>query len=466
MKISLVFGFTTALICIADVASAKTPDEIKGIAKAVTVEIKLTEAKTLGSGIIINRQGNLYTIVTNRHVVCGKKSCSTLPSKETYTLGFSRGERLRVPVQAVKLVGQDLDLAIVQFRSSRPLAVAQVALPGSLRVDDKVFTSGYPLQEPGFSFNSGQVIAVVNKRLKGDNGGYTIIYDAETQPGMSGGGVFNENGLLVAIHGRGDRYQNDTEDIENRFTGQSEVGSKIGYNRGISVRWLQGIAPQTGKPRPIGSQQVVYSKADEHFIAGFNKWIEPGQDKRAGRQEALREFSQAIQLNPRYKIAYIMRAVVYEQLEQYKQALDDFNTVILLDPQNAHIYHIRGRLKHLRLDDHQGALVDFKKAVAIEPGYAHGWYSRGFRHLYLAQDPFHEENRTYYSLEECNRAIASNPQDFKAYLDRGILVYTELKDRSRAIVDIRLAVKIAKAQDDSRVLEMALKALRLMGVNE
>jgi Trypsin-like peptidase domain len=211
-------------------------------------------------------------------VVCGKRFCSTLPSQETYTLGFSRGERLRVPVQAIKLVGRELDLAIVQFRSSRPLPVAQVAPPGSLKVDDKVFTSGYPLQEPGFSFNSGQAIAVVNKRLHGDKGGYTIIYDAETQPGMSGGGVFDENGLLVAIHGQGDRYQSNTEDIENRFTGQSEIGSKIGYNRGISVRWvLQGIGLQTGKPEPIGSQQLP-NKADEHFIAGFSKWIEPGNN--------------------------------------------------------------------------------------------------------------------------------------------------------------------------------------------
>jgi tetratricopeptide (TPR) repeat protein len=126
---------------------------------------------------------------------------------------------------------------------------------------------------------------------------------------------------------------------------------------------------------------------------------------------------------------------------------------------------MRGRLKHLRLDDHEGALVDFKKAVALQPGYSDGWYSRGFRHLYLAQDLFHEENRTYYSLEDCNKAIASNPQDFTAYLDRGIWVYTKLKDRSRAIADIRLAVTIAKAQGDSSALEMALKALKLMGAS-
>jgi V8-like Glu-specific endopeptidase len=52
-----------------------------------------------------------------------------------------------------------------------------------------------------------EALAVVNKRLTGDNGGYTIIYSAPTLPGMSGGGVFNGNGQLVAIHGYGDRFR-------------------------------------------------------------------------------------------------------------------------------------------------------------------------------------------------------------------------------------------------------------------
>jgi tetratricopeptide (TPR) repeat protein len=467
MKYLPIIAVTAALVCDADLAVAKTPAEIESIARAVTVEIRLLKNESVGSGIIIDRQGNLYTIITNRHVVCGQiRKCTTPPPEETYTLKLGDGQEYKVAAKSVKLLGSNLDLAIVQFRSQRAYPVVQVAKPDSLKVGAVVYTSGYPLAPPGFSFNTGKAIAVVNKRLKEDQGGYTIVYDAETQPGMSGGGVFDKNGLLVAIHGRGYRYQNNTQDIESRFTGQLEVGSKIGYNRGLSVRWvLQGRAAYSSNSTPIRYQQASH-KADEHFIAGFNKWIDPGSDKRAGRQEAVREFSQAIRLNPHYKIAYIMRASVSEQLEQYNLALADFNQVLLLDPQNAHIYHMRGRLKHLRLDDHAGALVDFKKAIAIDPRYTDGWYSRGFRQLYLAQDLFHEENRIYSSLEECNTAIAANPQDFQAYLDRGILEYTKLKDKSRAIADINLAVKIAKAQDNSSTLEIALKALKLMGSSE
>jgi Trypsin-like peptidase domain/Tetratricopeptide repeat len=465
MKSPLFLGCTLTLICFANQAFAKTSEQIEEIAKAVTVEIRLNQAQTVGSGIIIKRQGSLYTIITNRHVVCGKGLCSTLPDSETYTLGFSRGERLNIPTQAVKLVRWNLDLAVIQFRSSRPLPIAQVASPGSLKVGGQVFTSGYPWQKPGFSFNSGTAIAVVNRRLHGDNGGYTIIYNAETQPGMSGGGVFDENGLLVAIHGRGDRYQENTEDIENDFTGQSAVGSKIGLNRGIPIRWvLESITAQDIQRSPISSQRSS-SKADEHFVVGFNKWIDPGSDKRAGRQEAIQGFSQAIRLKPRYKMAYFMRGYAFEQIEQYVRALSDLNKFILLDPQSADVYHLRGRLKHLRLNDNQGAIADFEKAISINPGYSDGWYSRGFRLEYQLRNPFLKTYRIYDSIENCNRAITINPQDFNAYLDRGILKFTKLDDRVGGITDIRTVMQIAKEQDNSYLLKIALRALELMGSN-
>jgi S1-C subfamily serine protease len=72
MKFPLFLGCTLTLICFANQAFAKTPEQIEEIAKAVTVEIRLNQAQTVGSGIIIKRQGSLYTIITNRHVVCGK----------------------------------------------------------------------------------------------------------------------------------------------------------------------------------------------------------------------------------------------------------------------------------------------------------------------------------------------------------------------------------------------------------
>jgi serine protease Do len=230
-------GTTVALV--QPVAAAISVSEVEAIAKAVVVEIKLQQNDNVGSGVIIGRKGYIYTLVTNRHVVCGNQNCSKLPSGESYSLGLADGQRYRVRASSIRLLGSDLDLAIIQFRSNRNYAVAKLPAPGSLKFDDDVYTAGFPLEQPGFTFGKGKAIAVVNSRLKnkkGDNvdgGGYSIVYDAPTLPGMSGGGVFDGNGQLVAIHGQGDKYKENTE-IDDK----SRVDSKIGYNRGIPVRWL------------------------------------------------------------------------------------------------------------------------------------------------------------------------------------------------------------------------------------
>jgi serine protease Do len=289
MKYLPLLGCTAALIFFADAAVAKSPAEIEAIARSTSIEIQRIGTDKVGSGVIIHRQGDLYTLITNRHVACGSRSCR-LPAQQVYQLGTSDGQRYRVPVASVKLMGGDLDLVIVQFRSNRSYPVAQVAEPGSLKVDDDVYTAGFPVGQ-GWLFGTGQAQAVVNKRLVGDGGGYTVVYNAETLPGMSGGGAFDRDGRLVAVHGYGDRFTENTEaeDVASN-TPKNEVKSKIGYNRGIPVRWVvQGLGELgivVGNRQPPNQIRVgnptVAATADEFFIAGFNKLVDPGEDFQAG----------------------------------------------------------------------------------------------------------------------------------------------------------------------------------------
>ncbi|WP_295618509.1 tetratricopeptide repeat-containing serine protease family protein [Chamaesiphon sp. GL140_3_metabinner_50] len=375
MKIPAFLGTTIALVCFADIAIASTPAEISTIAQAVTVEITLS--KSIGSGIIIHKQGNLYTLITNRHVVCGEqRSCSKPSDTETFQLKFGNGSSVKVPATAVKIASKDLDLATIQFRSNSNLPIAQIAPLGSLKVGDRVYTSGYPAEPRGFSFNSGGAIAVVNKRLTEDRGGYTVAYDAQTQPGMSGGGVFDNNGRLVAIHGQGERFRENTNlsdvSASGTIVSREEVGSKIGYNRGIPVRWVvQNLATlgiRLGEPEPfVPAPSSANDLADEYFIAGFNKFVEPGTDVRAGKQQATESFTQAIRRNPRYAIAYYVRALTYQQLQEYRLALADWNQAIALNPKYVNAYNNRGVLKKEKLNDPQGALADYNQAIALNP---------------------------------------------------------------------------------------------------
>jgi tetratricopeptide (TPR) repeat protein/S1-C subfamily serine protease len=425
-------GTTVALI--QPVAVAKSASEVETIARSATVEIKLkNNPEAVGSGVIINRQGDLYTLVTNRHVICGSSDCDQISESETYTLGLADRQQYKISKKAIKLLGNKLDLAIIQFRSNRNYTVAKVSAPGSLSTGDLVYAAGFP-KNMTFRFGTGQAIAVVNKRFNGDKGGYTVIYNAQTLPGMSGGGVFNSNGQLVAIHGYGDRFTQNTDNAD-----RSRVGSKIGYNRGIPVSALvQGMA-EVGinlgggaSVRSVPPQNPV--TADEYFIAGFNKFVDPGSNVAAGKRQAIQEFSKSIQLDPQYIIAYLMRAISYEQVNELQKSLSDYDRAITIDPKYSITYYNRGNLKY-KLNDARGAIADYTKAIAIDPVLAMAYYNR-------AAIKEEKLNDIPGALADYTKAIAIDPKDFAAYYSRANLKYEKLNDSQGALADLNQAIAI------------------------
>jgi tetratricopeptide (TPR) repeat protein/S1-C subfamily serine protease len=435
--------------------AAKSAAEVKAIARSVTVEIKLQKAETVGSGVIIDRKGDLYTVVTNEHVICGNEYCSELPSGEIYSLALADGQQYQVRASNIRLLRNSLDLAIIQFRSNHNYAVAKVAALGSLKTDDNVYTAGFPFAEPGFTFGEGKAIAVVNERFIGDGRGYTIVYNAPTLPGMSGGGVFNSSGQLAAIHGQGDKFAKNTE-IDNNF----RVGSKLGINRGIPIRWLvknlAELGINIGTDRSISSIRVARAKvpttADECFIAGVNKFISPGSEVVAGKQQALQEFSKAIQLNPRYQHAYFMRAEIYMQLRKFQQSLSDYNQAIIIDPKFSDAYNNRGILKYLNLNDIPGALADFNQSIIVDSNFSSPYVGRAI----IKADKL---NDIPGALSDFNQAIQINPKDSNIYFNRAIVKTDKLNDIQGALADYNQAIlinpKYSKAYYNRAVLKYA-----------
>jgi tetratricopeptide (TPR) repeat protein len=495
MKSLLVFGCTLALVTFADVAMAKSAKEVEEIARSTTVEIKLQKRGEVGSGVIIDRgaspKGDLYTVATNRHVVCGtgNATCTKVPPDETFNLGLADGQRVTVKSAAIKVLGKDLDLAIIQFRSSRKHAVAQIEA-SSLKFNETVFTAGFPFDSPGFTFGKGLTHAVVNKRISGDRGGYSIIYDARTLPGMSGGGVFNSNGQLVAIHGQGDRYAQGTQ-LVNKY----RIGTKTGFNRGIPVRWLVQSLGEMGIK--IGGQRVTLppvntkATADEYFIMAFNRLANPGQDADGSARQAVKEFSQAIQLNPKYGIAYFMRATTYKLLRDYDLALQDFNQAIAVDPQDPDNYLVRARLRYDNLFDRKGALADYDRAIALNPKYLLAYNERGQLRYFSNDDAgaladynqaiaINPKNSTGYSnrasvkqrlgdkkgaLADYSQAIALSPKWAAAYFNRAGLK-VGMKDKAGAIADYRQAARLFREQGDENTAKLTVQILETMGAKE
>jgi tetratricopeptide (TPR) repeat protein/S1-C subfamily serine protease len=462
MKSSLLFSTVAAVVCFAPGAFAErfsmkmalSPSEVEQRAKTVSVEIKIdlpNGENRSGSGVIIHRQGDLYTVITNRHVVCKVRleRCTNTDVHASYRLKTADAQIYQVARSNTKLLsdhkGGFLDLVIVQFRSSRTYAVAQVAEPGSLKVEDVIHTAGFPTGQ-GWLFGTGKVQAVVNRRLVGDSGGYTVIYDAETLPGMSGGGAFDSNGRLVAIHGQGDKFtKNTVAEAEPSNQLQHAIQSKIGYNRGIPIRWVvqglrdSGISLDRSQPPNIAvGEDAAATTADEFFIAGFNKLVDPGENFQAGRKEAVTLFDQAIGLNPRYTIAYFLRAITKDKLNDFQGAIADYSQSIILNPEGAiaiSCYYNRGVLKHRKLNDPQGALADYNQVITLNPEFASSYNNRGILKYEKLNDP-------QGALADFSKAIALNPKSANAYYSRGILRYEKLNDPEGALADFNQAIAL------------------------
>jgi tetratricopeptide (TPR) repeat protein len=458
-------GTTVALLQPA--AAALTASEVRAIAKAVTVEIKLPKQKDNGSGIIVQKQGDLYTLVTNRHVICGSIYCNRIPASDVFVIELPDGQKYKVANSSIKMLGSSdntVDLAIIQFRSNQNYPVAKLAESGSLQVEDQVYASGFPCDRDvapcrplGYFFGDGKAIAVVDKRLTGDSGGYTIIYDAPTLPGMSGGGVFNGNGELVAIHGYGDRYKENTE-LEN----QSKVNSKIGFNRGIPVRWLVQNLAEVGiylkKDRFISgiraARSQVSATADEYFITGFNKWVDPGENVLAGKQLAIQEFGKAIQINPKYQYAYYVRAYAYQQVQDFQKSLVDYNQAILLNPKISTAYYNRANLKKDNLNDIEGALADYNQAILLNPKFSDVYVNR-------ANLKAGKLNDIEGALADYNQAILLNPKDSDVYVNRANLKADKLNDFQGALTDYNQAILLNPKDSTAYNNRANLKANKL-----
>ena len=95
----------------------------------------------------------------------------------------------------------------------------------------------------------------------------------------------------------------------------------------------------------------------------------------------------------------------------FKKAVKDFTQAIRLDPNQATTY-VNRSIAHIRLKDYSSAIEDCDRAIAINPNYPDAYNNRG--RAYLGQ------NDLGRAIEEYCRAIALNPNDAHAYFNRGV----------------------------------------------
>jgi hypothetical protein len=176
------------------------------IAKQVTVKISEAESNDKGgSGVIIGKKNGKYIIVTNCHVIKngGSYDIETYVNR-TYRINISDPLSFCHPQRTPEQV----DLAFLEIPDDYNYPTAKIAT-GELKLGQKVFVLGFPAKDITattrvIEFQPGEINRINPESARR---GYGLVHSAETLQGMSGGGIFNEQGKLIAISGEARQAQ-------------------------------------------------------------------------------------------------------------------------------------------------------------------------------------------------------------------------------------------------------------------
>ncbi|MGF1675961.1 MAG: tetratricopeptide repeat protein [Rivularia sp. (in: cyanobacteria)] len=463
--------------------------ELEQKAKQFTVRIDNIKSNTNGSGIIIAKEGNTYTVLTSAHVVC-EKQVKIYPNQpdqpcedNKYEILAPDGKKYLIDNTKTK-IEQGVDLAVVKFNSSQNYQIATIANYNP-NEDDFTFAAGYPKlgDNSPWRFTSGLIFDKEKGLLNTNQSefqnndfgrsqiasslkqGYELVYSNITYGGMSGGPVLDSLGRVIGIHGSADAGD----------------GVQIGYSLGIPVSTFLGLVPRLGvKPQKVENTRppqlnTQKKKSIEEAVlsadvSGGNitasQWLERGNQLFRLRryQEAVKAFDEAIKQNsPLVYLAYYGKglaladnfkesvtaleqavksksnfvpalhqlSVVYRKLNQLDKALVAINKAIKLEPENPNLYNEKyGVLNEKK--EYAQAEAAITKAIQITPRAA----------FYSNRGVFYSNQENWKSaLVDYNQAIEINPNYFDAYFNRA-LVYSLQKQYELALADFKKAIQI------------------------
>ena len=436
--------------------------KVAQIADAIAVQVNRPPGVPVGqaadgSGFIIKRDGNTYTVLTNDHVL--NPSSGPKPA----TIRTSDGQRHQIT--GARSLGTyadgSNDLGLLTFSSSKQYPVATLGTSTQARLGSTIYVFGYPVNNAlgriaearTSAFPKGIIWRSANTSST-NRGGYAMFYTAQTEGGMSGGPVFDLDGRVIGVHGKSDETTDTAQDLQ---AGQTlTVERKSGINAAIPIdvflalqqqAGISGVnvdrTPSTDKPE----QQINNPQSADAFVA-------KGLSLESNKAAAIDSYTQAIRLDPQYANAYYRRAIARHDRGDRQGAIADYNEAIRLNPNNAIAYYNRGvALYNLR--NYQDAIADFSQYIRFMPNDISAYYARGVTRRNL------KDGRGMF--EDFDRIVSLAPNQPQAYFNRA-LARSVLSDRQGTIADFTEAIRLDPRYVDAYINRAVV--LRRLGQRE
>ena len=357
-------------------AQPMNAEAIARVAQAITVRI---EGAIQGSGVLIDREGNRYTVLTAWHVVSGQR-----PGEELAII-TPDGKQHQLGQGSITRLGQ-VDLAVLKFSSTSSYQLAQIGSARSVASGSDVFVSGFPLP----------TTAVPNRLLRFRNGrleanaqvfipnGYQLLYNNQTLPGMSGGAVLDANGRLVGIHASAERADEISESSGKAVATGTNQGVPIDYY----IQFYKGVAPGAASKEAITS--------DDYLAQATQLLGQSGSERKV-----ISLGTNAIGLHPSAR-AYRYRGWAYADLGEYTPALNDYKTALALSRDNQTTLSVLMSLSSLLAKMHymrdsglkrEDIVTAIRGLEELDPSTSHVYYQIG--NLYQMLGSSSESSRSY-----------------------------------------------------------------------
>jgi len=155
-------------------------------------------------------------------------------------------------------------------------------------------------------------------------------------------------------------------------------------------------------------------------------------------QEAIADYTKAIELDPTFAEAYINRGAAYGKLGQNNLALADFNKGVELKPESANGYFNRSIL-HAAMKKFDLAIRDYDTYLGFEPNNIPVLYERAMAKRNLGR---HAE-----AIDDFNQILRLNANQPDIYLERS-RAFHDMGKRAEALSDAKIAKANGLKVDD------------------
>jgi tetratricopeptide (TPR) repeat protein len=153
-------------------------------------------------------------------------------------------------------------------------------------------------------------------------------------------------------------------------------------------------------------------------------------------------YSRAIEVDPQYDQAYFSRAFMYQTLNKYDMAIQDWTKLVgrWEYPNRATALSFRADC-YFAIGKYEAAIQDYNKAIELKPQSAYTYYNG-------LGDAYRQLKKYDVALQNYKKAIELEPQSSNAYYRRGF-VYCDLEKYELAIQDYTSAIEFENINIDT-----------------